>query len=95
MEKTKNESHHHHHIRYDRYRERDGPRYASVNTCIAEPGAGAASFGRIVNSGNTMTDKSITSRVCRISEKYRPVCEDSVGTEERNTPTTRLYISCL
>ena len=32
-----------------------------------------------------MTDKSITSGVCRISEKYRPVCEVSVGTEEHNT----------
>ena len=40
---------------------------------------------QLVNTGNTMSDKSITSGVCRISEKYCPVCEDSVGTGEQNT----------
>ena len=56
-------------------------RYDHVNTCSS-----SSILWQIVNSRNTMTDKSITGEVCRISAKYRPVCQDLVGTERPTSP---------
>ena len=53
----------------------------AVNTC-----SNGSILCQLVNSRNTMTDKSITGEVCRISAKYRPVCQDLVGTERPTSP---------